>query len=171
MDKKDEEHNSQNMKAKDVLRKNVKKGTFDSISGGEKIREDLEKDVLEDIEVCRKIKALEEEGNKKLKVIMEEMDEITKRTTRIHILVWSFILVFFVLIVTLLFGLFIGWWLYEWDIDSSCFNSSNPVLFSWKHIYISKDLWYFWYKQQAQTDKIDLYPQLLLFSTYIFGDL
>lgn len=109
MDKKDEEHNSQNMKAKDVLRKNVKKGTFDSISGGEKIREDLEKDVLEDIEVCRKIKALEEEGNKKLKVIMEEMDEITKRTTRIHILVWSFILVFFVLITTLLFGLFIGW--------------------------------------------------------------
>lgn len=109
MDKKDEEHNSQNMKAKDVLRKNVKKGTFDSISGGEKIREDLEKDVLEDIEVCRKIKALEEEGNKKLKVIMEEMDEITKRTTRIHILVWSFILVFFVLIITLLFGLFIGW--------------------------------------------------------------
>lgn len=109
MDKKDEEHNSQNMKAKDVLRKNVKKGTFDSISGGEKIREDLEKDVLEDIEVSRRIKALEEEGNKKLKVIMEEMDEITKRTTRIHILVWSFILVFFVLIVTLLFGLFIGW--------------------------------------------------------------
>jgi hypothetical protein len=26
--------------------------------------------------------------------------------------VWSFILVFFVLIITLLFGVFIGWWLY-----------------------------------------------------------
>jgi hypothetical protein len=28
-------------------------------------------------------------------------------------LVWSFILVFFVLIITLLFGIFIGWWFYE----------------------------------------------------------
>lgn len=113
MDKKDEEYNHPNMKAKDVLRKSVKKGTFDSISGGEKIREDLEKDVLEDIEVSRRIRVLEKESDEKLKVIMQEMDEITKRTTRIHILVWSFILVFFVLIATLLFGLFIGWWLYE----------------------------------------------------------
>lgn len=109
MDKKDEEHNHPNMKAKDVLRKSVKKGTFDSISGGERIREDLEKDILEDIEVSRRIRDLEQESDENLRIIMSEMDEIAKRTTRINILVWSFILVFFVLIITLLFGLFIGW--------------------------------------------------------------
>lgn len=147
MNKKDEECSQINMKAKDVLRQNVQKGTFDSISGGEKIKEDLEKDILEDIEVTRRIRDLEQESDENLRIIMHEMDEIAKRTTRINILVWSFILVFFVLIITLLFGLFIGWWLYEWDIDSSCFNSSNPVLFSWELVYISKDLWYFWNKQ------------------------
>lgn len=109
MDKKDEGHSQPNIKAKDVLRRNVKKGTFDSISGGEKIREDLEKDILEDIEVSRRIRVLEQESDENLRVIMDEMDEITKRTARINILVWSFILVFFVLIATLLFGLFIGW--------------------------------------------------------------
>ena len=147
MSKKDEEYCQTNIKARDVLRKNVKRGTFDSISGGEKIREDLEKDILEDIEVTRRIRDLEQESDENLRIIMHEMDEIAKRTTRINILVWSFILVFFVLIITLLFGLFIGWWLYEWDIDSSCFNSSNSVLFSWELVYISKDLWYFWNKQ------------------------
>ena len=147
MSKKDEEYCQTNIKARDVLRKNVKRGTFDSISGGEKIREDLEKDILEDIEVTRRIRDLEQESDENLRIIMHEMDEIAKRTTRINILVWSFILVFFVLIITLLFGLFIGWWLYEWGIGSSCFNSSNPVLFSWKLVYISKDLWYFWNKQ------------------------
>lgn len=147
MNKKDEECSQINMKAKDVLRQNVQRGTFDSINGGEKIREDLEKDILEDIEVSRRIRDLEQESDENLRIIMHEMDEIAKRTARINILVWSFILVFFILIITLLFGLFIGWWLYEWDIDSSCFNSSNPVLFSWKLVYISKDLWYFWNKQ------------------------
>jgi hypothetical protein len=109
MDKKDKEYNQPNMKARDVLRQNDKRGTFDSISGGEKLREDLEKDILEDIEVSRRIRNLEQESDEKLKIIMHEMDEITKRTTRINILVWSFILVFFVLIITLLFGIFIGW--------------------------------------------------------------
>lgn len=109
MNKKDEEHNQPNMKARDVLRQNDKRGTFDSISGGEKLREDLEKDILEDIEVSRRIRNLEQESDEKLKIIMHEMDEITKRTTRINILIWSFILVFFVLIITLLFGVFIGW--------------------------------------------------------------
>ena len=147
MNKKDEKCSQINMKAKDVLRQNVQRGTFDSINGGEKIREDLEKDILEDIEVTRRIRDLEQESDENLRIIMHEMDEIAKRTTRINILVWSFILVFFVLIITLLFGLFIGWWLYEWDIDSSCFNGSNSVLFSWELVYISKDLWYFWNNQ------------------------
>lgn len=109
MDKQDEECNRINMKAKDVLRQNVKKGTFDSISDGDRIKKDLEKDILEDIEVSRRIRDLEQESDEKLKIIMHEMDEIAKRTTRINILVWSFILVFFVLIITLLFGVFIGW--------------------------------------------------------------
>lgn len=113
MNKKDEEHSNTNMKAKDVLRQNVKKGTFDSISGGDKIREDLEKDILEDIEVTRRIRLLEQESDENIKTIMHEMDEIAKRTERINILVWSFILVFFILTATLLFGLFIGWWLHE----------------------------------------------------------
>lgn len=147
MNKKDEECSQINMKAKDVLRQNVQRGTFDSINGGEKIREDLEKDILEDIEVSRRIRDLEQESDENLRIILHEMDEIAKRTARINILVWSFILVFFILITTLLFGLFIGWWLYGWDIGSSCFNDSNSVLFSWKHIYIPKDLWHFWNKQ------------------------
>ena len=109
MSKKDEEHNIQNMKAKDVLRQNVKRGTFDSISDGDRIRKDLEKDILEDIEVSRRIRLLEQESDENLKTIMHEMDEIAKRTTRINILVWSFILVFFILVITLLFGVFIGW--------------------------------------------------------------
>ena len=109
MNKKDEECRQINIKAKDVLRQNVKKGTFDSINGGEKIREDLEKDILEDIEVSRRIRDLEQESDENLRIIMHEMDEIAKRTARINILVWSFILVFFILISTLLFGLFIGW--------------------------------------------------------------
>ena len=109
MNKKDEECSQINMKARDVLRKNVKRGTFDSINGGEKIREDLEKDILEDIEVSRRIRDLEQESDENLRIIMSEMDEIAKRTARINILVWSFILVFFVLTATLLFGLFIGW--------------------------------------------------------------
>lgn len=112
MNKKDEKYCQTNMKAKDVLRQNVKRGTFDSINGGEKIREDLEKDILEDIEVSRRIRDLEQESDENLRIIMSEMDEIAKRTARINILVWSFILVFFILITTLLFGLFIGWWLY-----------------------------------------------------------
>lgn len=109
MNKKDEEHSQPNIKAKDVLRQNVKRGTFDSINGGDKLREDLEKDILEDIEVTRRIRDLEQESDENLRIIMNEMDEIAKRTTRINILVWSFILVFFILITTLLFGLFIGW--------------------------------------------------------------
>lgn len=112
MNKKDEECRQPNIKARDVLRQNDKRGTFDSISGGEKLRKDLEKDILEDIEVSRRIRDLEQESDENLRIIMSEMDEIGKRTTRINILVWSFILVFFVLISTLLFGLFIGWWLY-----------------------------------------------------------
>ena len=109
MNKKDEECSQINMKAKDVLRQNVQRGTFDSINRGEKIREDLEKDILEDIEVSRRIRDLEQESDENLRIIMHEMDEIAKRTARINILVWSFILVFFILIITLLFGLFIGW--------------------------------------------------------------